>query len=386
MNDIVSFLTSTEMIIVYIVALVAIFICLFIYIFDKNSDRRRKKQNTKELKKLVSEVNDQLDEEDEKDDRIEDIVWDDYGKDTYTTKPIIITPEVDTIEIENDTVQETYTTVPKVETMSLNELQANAKIDEMIQTNEEQEKVETVEEDDITEEQVQAIKSIEEIKVETEAPKIIESPTITETIEENVIDEDFEDEKELTYTNLEPTVEEARSELEKITELLEKEAESQEDSIEKSIQTYEEKQEKDAIISIDELLEKTKQLKLSNEMTDEKDAPISLEEFEKTMNIQIQPIEEENELTKTIEQASEPTILQAISEESVEDIKEDEGVASTFQSSPIISPVYGIEKKEDNLEAIKIENTANYEKLDQEIKKTNEFLSKIRELQKHLGD
>ena len=121
-------------------------------------------------------------------------------------------------------------------------------------------------------------------------------------------------------------------------------------------------------------------------MTDEKDAPISLEEFEKTMNIQIQPIEEENELTKTIEKASEPTILQTISEEKVEDIKEDEGVASTFQSSPIISPVYGIEKKEDNLEAIKIENTANYEKLDQEIKKTNEFLSKIRELQKHLGD
>ena len=54
---------------------------------------------------------------------------------------------------------------------------------------------------------------IEEIKVETEAPKIIESPTITETIEENVIDEDFEDEKELTYTNLEPTVEEARNEI-----------------------------------------------------------------------------------------------------------------------------------------------------------------------------
>lgn len=385
MNNIVSFLTSTEMIIVYIVALVAIFICLFIYVFDKNSDRRRKKQNTKELKKLVSEVNDQLDEEFERDDQIEDIVWDDYGKDTYTTKPIIITPEVDTIEVTDDTVQETYSTVPKVETMSLNEFQANAKIDEMIQTNEETQVVDTVEED-VTQEEIEAIKNIEEIKVETEVPVMIESPTITETIEDNVIDEDFEDEKELTYTNLEPTVEEARSELEKITEMLEKEAESQEDSIEKSIQTYEEKQEKDAIISIDELLEKTKQLKLSTEMTDEQDAPISLEEFEKTMNIKIENIEEDNELTKTIEQASEPTIVQAISEETVEDIKEDEGVASTFQSSPIISPVFGIEKKEENVEAIKIENTANYEKLDQEIKKTNEFLSKIRELQKYLGE
>ena len=385
MNSIVSFLTSTEMIIVYIVALVAIFICLFIYVFDKNSDRRRKKQNTKELKKLVSEVNDHLEDEDEFDDNIEDIVWDDYGKDTYSTKPVIITPEVETIEDTKETTDVTYNTVPKVETMSLNELQANSKLDEMIQIDEEKEAVETVEED-ITPEQVEAIKSIEEIKVETEAPKIIESPTITETIEENVIDEDLEDETELTYTNLEPTVEEARSELEKITELLEKEAASEEDSIEKSIQTYEENQEKDAIISIDELLEKTKQLQLANTTSDEKDAPISLEEFEKTMNIKIENVEEDTELTKTIEKASEPTILQTISEENVEDIKEDEGVASTFQSSPFISPVFGIEKKEENVEAIKIENTANYEKLDQEIKKTNEFLSKIRELQKHLGD
>lgn len=386
MNNIVSFLTSTEMIIVYIVALVAIFICLFIYVFDKNSDRRRKKQNTKELKKLVSEVNDQLDNEDDYDDSIKDIVWDDYGKDTYTTKPIIITPEVDTVEENEEVVEETYNTVPKVETMSLNEFQANAKLDEMIQTNEEQVEVEEVEEDDITDEQIEAINSIDEIKVETEAPKMIETPTITETVEENVVDEDFEEEAELTYTNLEPTVEEARNELEKLTERLEQEAASKEDSIEKSIQTYEENQEKDAIISIDELLEKTKQLQLANNIEDENDAPISLEEFEKTMNIKIENIEEDTELTKAIEQASEPTIVQAISEETVEDIKEDEGVASTFQSTPFISPVFGIEKKEENVEAIQIENTANYEKLDKEIKKTNEFLSKIRELQKHLGD
>lgn len=52
-----------------------------------------------------------------------------------------------------------------------------------------------------------------------------------------------------------------------------------------------------------------------------------------------------------------------------------------FQSRPIISLIYGIARKEttDNLE---LENTANYEKLDEEIKKTNELLMILKELQK----
>ncbi len=54
-----------------------------------------------------------------------------------------------------------------------------------------------------------------------------------------------------------------------------------------------------------------------------------------------------------------------------------------FKSSPIISPIYGIENKEKDTD-IELENTANYEKLDQEIKKTNEFLMTLRELQKKL--
>ena len=59
--------------------------------------------------------------------------------------------------------------------------------------------------------------------------------------------------------------------------------------------------------------------------------------------------------------------------------------AARFKSSPVISPIFGIEKKE-TVESMEFENTANYEKLDAEIKKTNEFLSRIRELQKKLGE
>ena len=54
-----------------------------------------------------------------------------------------------------------------------------------------------------------------------------------------------------------------------------------------------------------------------------------------------------------------------------------------FERSPVISPIYGIERKE-TIEEMELENTANYEKLDEEIKKTNEFLMTLRELQKNL--
>ena len=56
-----------------------------------------------------------------------------------------------------------------------------------------------------------------------------------------------------------------------------------------------------------------------------------------------------------------------------------------FKNSPIISPIFGIEginNKEAN--DLELENTANYEKLDQEIKKTNEFLMTLKELQSKL--
>ena len=56
-------------------------------------------------------------------------------------------------------------------------------------------------------------------------------------------------------------------------------------------------------------------------------------------------------------------------------------IGPRFKNSPIISPVFGIEKKDSELE---LENTANYEKFDQEIKKTNEFLMTLQELQHKL--
>ena len=51
----------------------------------------------------------------------------------------------------------------------------------------------------------------------------------------------------------------------------------------------------------------------------------------------------------------------------------------------MISPVYGIEHPNTSSATdIELENTANYEKLDEEIRKTNEFLMTLKELQKKL--
>ena len=58
-------------------------------------------------------------------------------------------------------------------------------------------------------------------------------------------------------------------------------------------------------------------------------------------------------------------------------------IGPKFKSSPIISPVFGIERKEASSE-LELENTANFEKFDEEIRKTNEFLMTLQELQHKL--
>ena len=69
----------------------------------------------------------------------------------------------------------------------------------------------------------------------------------------------------------------------------------------------------------------------------------------------------------------------------VGEVKEEvvEPEVKKFKNSPFISPVYGIEKTEA-VNDLELENTANYEKLDAEIKKTNEFLMTLKELQSKL--
>ena len=331
MDNIIDFLTSTEIIVVYIVALVAILLCIIIYLFDKNSDKRKQKQNTKELKKLVETIDDEEEEKVE----IKEPVIEEVPK--YQATPIILEKDVVSIEEEKDLVPEITDTVPQIKEMTLDELKE------------------------------------EELSI---TAKIA-------TINEN----------EVTYTSNEPSVEDAKDEISRITEMLENEANKEEEMVENTVHDYEENQEKNAIISMDELIERTKELSLDRISVeeDEKTAPISLDEFEKTIISEPTP----SPLTEAINEVTNPEPMIMSSEEEVninemrqglsvtENIQRDKmAFASRFKTSPVISPIYGVE--EETKDTLELENTANYEKLDAEIKKTNEFLTKLKELQKKL--
>ena len=231
------------------------------------------------------------------------------------------------------------------------------------------------------------------INEETSVNEMIEKTIKVEPIVEEKIEEKVEEpliiekieivpEEELEYTDIEPDQATAQLELQKIKEELQKQ-ESIEDTQNISLTNYEEEQEENAISSLEELVRKGKEIYDSNEeiqYMDEGNEPISLQELEQRVG-------------RKAEEANEPFIIaNVVPEEEVIEIeekvveaapsKEVTQVSHKFTSSPIISPIYGIEK--NSINELALENTANYEKLDAEIKKTNEFMMTMRELQKDL--
>ena len=302
MNELIKFLTSTEVVIVYIVAGALIALCLLIYAIDRGKERRKKRHNTNELNKLVDQVQERLQEEK----KVKEVV------------------EVAPIKVKEESVEPKY-------------------MEEII-------------------------------------------PTPTTDVKEMTYNELKEDVEELEYYDrTEPNREEALSELARITRELEEQA--NEEKVQEDLRRIEDAREKEAIISYDELLRKTANM---NIIDDEENAVISINELNTKKEDPIR-----SELTEVIAQTTgeEPVLLQNIEETDISNIKEDVSITSTlknestkFKRSPIISPIYGIEKNPKIEKQMEFENTANYEKLDAEIKKTNEFLSTIRELQKKLGD
>ena len=370
MNELIEFLTSKEIIVVYIVAAVACILCFAIYLIDKNYYKRKQKHNTRELNKLVEEVNEIIEEE-----------YDEQSTEVYEE------PVLQTI-----TEEPTYT----------------AKIQPLTEEVEEQKPVVTFV-SSLTEDPIEVLDEeikVEDIVLETMVEQPVEEPIIEET-KEVVAPEIIEVEEDLTYTTIEPNRQQAQEELMRLTEELEK-AEQEQKAIDLTL--YEEEQEENAIISLEELVKRSKEMYASNELTqyaDEGNEPISLEDLEKRMNrvqTEIAAIEEEPVITATIEEVIEPVSQQmvlddfnsikleeTVSEEPIVEVKT-EPVKPTYQAyqttkkferSPVISPIYGIERKETTAE-LELENTANYEKLDEEIKKTNEFLMTLKELQKNL--
>lgn len=325
--DLVEFLTSKEIIVVYIVAALACLLCFIIYLVEKHNDRGRKRHNTRELNKLVEQVKEEVEIQDE---------------------PIYEEPVLEIIDEGSKTSEVSTVVEQKVE-----------------------EPIATIEEPITTE--------------------ILEPINEVEVLEVNEVKND-----NIEYVAVEPDIETAKEELQKITEELKIQEEKIEDVVENATMTsYEEEQEKTAIISLEELVKKSKEMYEVNELTqysDEGNEPISINELEKIAGREAEPVTEsfvisnvvpKEEIDNVMEIKEEPlqtkVVLDDFNTIKTNEVKE----VKKFKSSPIISPIFGIEKKEV-VNDLELENTANYEKLDAEIKKTNEFLMTLKELQNKL--
>ena len=198
--------------------------------------------------------------------------------------------------------------------------------------------------------------------------------------------------EELQYTSIEPDQATAQLELKKLTEELKRQEEEAMKIENHDLSNYEESQEENAIISLEELVAKSKDMYAQNELTqyvDEGNEPISLQELEEKSVLSVPAFEENFSIEKVVpkeelveESIPEDTKIRMDDFNTIEATIDSVDTVKKFKNSPIISPIFGIERNDNNDMAL--ENTANYEKLDAEIKRTNEFLLTLKDLQKKL--
>ena len=192
------------------------------------------------------------------------------------------------------------------------------------------------------EEKVEKVEKVEEIK--QEEPKKVE---------------------EVIIEKKEEIKQEAKETKQDVIEILD-------DEFEQQLRNMEQQEEEKAIISYEELKNAANFGYSDEEMSlyvDEKDAIISIQELENLYK-------ESNEInTETTNMDFEQFNIKRV--EDLPEISDDK----KFQSTPFISPIHGVGITE---ESILLEQTANLEKLNEEIRKTNEFLKTLKELKKNL--
>lgn len=394
MRDLVEFLTSQEIMIVYAIAFGLCVFCVVSYIVKINSSKYRMKNNTRELNKLVGEIKEQTTEE--------EISYLDDKEDSFQG------PVLENVTTNNDLKMDEGSSVIEL-------LESTAEIQGTVSEQSKSSEVEEIEElEPIIIEPIVSlendINTVDTNKVEVNNENEIESNSNESEVEFVSQESQEKQEEVLQYTSVEPSPEDARRELDRLKEELTLQ-QAQEDEMENiALNNYEEEQEANAIISLEELVQKSKDMYEANELTqyaDEGNEPISLQDLERKLDKKASELEDtfiienvvpESELLESEEENNEAVIVnsEAINTNTVNtantvntvSVREMPEISSEriFKSSPIISPIYGIEKKDTNMSPteIELENTANYDKLDEEIKKTNEFLMTLRELQKKL--
>ena len=376
MENVIDFLATKEVLIVLAIIGLILFVYFILWFHEfmkKHEEKKKLQNNTMQLNKLVEEVAKARKEEAS---NVTPITKEEHKKEEVKEEKV-------EVPLVNNTTVVSPTVVPEVEVKEekaeIKEPTPDVVIESVASSPIEVEPVVvSVKENPVnTNDSIMLNDKFEE-KVEVVEPTVI-TPVESPKNEEEVIK--YKDE---VYTESE-----AKAELERITEELKKlESEEKEENIE--LTKFETEQEENAIISLDELIAKGKTITEQNEVTqyqDDGNEPISIQELEERYRkekeqVEVLEVEEEPKTEKP--KLSIDDFLSA--KEKVPSINEAyTEKKSTYHPSPIISPIYGIEeepvKKNTTLE---LENTANYEKFDEEIRKTNEFLSKLKELQQKL--
>ena len=374
MENVIDFLATKEVLIVLAIIGLILFVYFILWFHEfmkKHEEKKKLQNNTMQLNKLVEEVAKARKEEAS---NVTPITKEEPKKEEVKEEKV-------EVPLVNNTTVVTPTVVPEVkeEKVEIKEPTPDVVIESVASSPIEVEPVVvSVKENPVnTNDSIMLNDKFEE-KVEVVEPTVI-TPVESPKNEEEVIK--YKDE---VYTESE-----AKAELERITEELKKlENEDKEENIE--LTKFETEQEENAIISLDELIAKGKTITEQNEVTqyqDDGNEPISIQELEERYRkekeqVEVLEVEEEPKTEKP--KLSIDDFLSA--KEKVPSINEAyTEKKSTYHPSPIISPIYGIEeepvRKNTTLE---LENTTNLQKFDEEIRKTNEFLSKLKELQQKL--
>lgn len=189
----------------------------------------------------------------------------------------------------------------------------------------------------------------------------INNSTFIENLEDisNSIDEEIYHETDLEKTQAQIRVEEINNALKK--------AQIEEQIQEDKYAKFEEEQEKNAIISYNELKESFDRLYSENEKIqylEDDEIPINIDELYQLTNTN-EKEEKNKEITK----------VKLDDFSNITDTKTEQKTTSTFKSSPLISPVYGIQKP-----PVQQEKSI----LDNDIEDANLFLKNLKELKNNL--
>ena len=347
MGEVLDFLAEKEILILCSIVALLSFVLVILFIQESYMKARKKsklKQNTQELKNLTQEVGEEMKKQ----------------KNVSSTSPIM--SNIKEVEIKKEEPQKSV-----------------------------------VEQETVVQPPKETKVALDSFSPIGPMPSI-QTPSSSTPLEPVRVNEKKQEEvkpspQQIVYKDEVYTKKEAQEELKRITEELEKE---EKEKIE--LTEFEAKQEENAIISLEELLEKGRKLVLENEQIqyqDEGNEPISLQDLErKVQQKEAEPsaitpqenvVNQEPHLKKE-EPVKPKVVLQDLKTASLSSTTGYQG--QKYTPTPVISPVFGIEESNSSTsyhdEALRLENTANFEKLDDEIRKTNEFLTLLKELEKKL--